>query len=102
MFFQLGYSPEHFNPSFFYGGYGIDIRGLVNRKGNDVAGVALAYAMLRGYPGNELTVEFTWQLPLLKQFFIQPDVQYIVNPAGTGQKHKNSLAATLRFGLIFP
>jgi porin len=102
MFLQLGLSPEHFNPCMFYGGYGINVSGLFFRNGTDNAGIALAYGVVKGFPGNELTIEFTWQLPVFSYFFIQPDVQYIINPAGTGTKLSNSVAATLRFGLIFP
>jgi len=33
---------------------------------------------------------------------LQPDIQYIINPAGTGQKLDNCLAAILRFAFYIP
>jgi porin len=101
MFIQLGISPAHINQNYYYAGFGLNYSGLINKQGGDALGLAIAHAGLKGDTGRETTVELTWNIPLTKQIFIQPDFQYIINPAGTGEKLDNCLAAIFRFGFIF-
>lgn len=99
LFLQVGYSPSPQSFNSFYLGTGINFTGLLNRYGKDVAGFALAYGKFR--TGCEAALEFTYQYQVTKNLFIQPDVQYIINPIGTGEALNNALGANLRFGFSF-
>lgn len=100
MFLQLGLTPEDFNYLQYYIGGGVNIHGLWSKTSEDILGVGVAHAGIEE-TGNETTFELTWQLPLSSHIFIQPNVQYIINPSGYGEKLDNCFAATLRFGLSF-
>lgn len=99
MFIQFGITPKRYNYNYYYAGIGFNYAGLVNRKGGDVIGIALAHAGLKGNAGNETTLELSYRLLLTEDIFIQPDFQYISNPAGTAEKINNSFVAVLRFGI---
>jgi porin len=101
LFIQFGWSPEKFNQAYYYTGIGLDYSGWLNSQGLDVLGLAMAHARLIGTEGNETTIEFTYRVPLTRNIFVQPDFQYIINPAGTGEKLQNCFAATIRFGIDF-
>jgi porin len=101
MFIQLGLSPARFNQNYFYTGLGLNYSGLLNKQGDDVIGLALAHVGLQEDAHNETTMELTYRVPLTPNIFIQPDFQYIINPAGTGERLDNCFAATFQFGLNF-
>jgi len=102
VFLQLGFSPKKVNASRYYVGMGLNYMGLFNRKGEDVLGLAIAHDGLQVFPGKETVVELTYQFPVFSFMILQPDIQYIINPAGTGQKLDNCLAAILRFAFYIP
>lgn len=101
MFLQLGFTPEKHNVNHYYAGAGLNFYGLLNKNGEDVLGLGIAHAEIDSPYGNESSIELTYQVPLCKNIFIQPDLQYIINPGGTVDNLKNSLATTFRFGLNF-
>lgn len=98
IFGQLSYNPGRDNPNYFYAGVGLNYKGLFSKKGKDVAGIALAHAAIERNSISETSIELTYQLTF-SRFFIQPDIQYIINPAGLGTKLRNSLEAIVRFGI---
>ena len=99
VFIQFGLSPKKHNTNFYYAGLGFNFTGLFSRQGNDVIGLAVAHDGLRGITGNETTLEFIYRLTIYSVLFLQPDIQYIVNPAGTGEQPDNCLAVSLRVGI---
>jgi len=101
LFVQFGFAPEKFNFNHYYTGAGLNFYGLLKNTGDDILGLAIAHAGIAEVTGSETTLELTYQLPLTKNIFIQPDFQYVINPAGVGEKLENSFAATFRFGLSF-
>lgn len=101
VFIQLGLAPRKQNTNHHYIGLGMNFTGLFSRKGNDVAGVAVAHDGLRGGKDNETTLELTYKYAVFQFLYLQPDVQYIINPAGTEERLNNCLAVTLRFGISF-
>jgi porin len=101
MFVQLGLTPKRYNFNHFYTGMGLNYSGLLNRYGDDMLGIAIAHAGLKGNNGNETTVELTYRVPITKNIFIQPDIQYIINPAGTEEKPEDCLAVIFRLGINF-
>jgi porin len=98
-FIQTGLSPKKINANAYYIGLGLNFYGIINRNGEDVAGIAIAHDVLRGAKGNETTLEASYQVPLLQKFFIQPDIQYVINPSGTDRLLDNALVLTFRFGM---
>jgi porin len=98
-FIQLGWAPQRQNINHHYLGLGFNFTGLLSRKGYDIAGIAMAHDGLRGSTRHETTLEFTYRYNLFKFLYLQPDIQFIINPAGTGDDLNNCLAATLRFGI---
>ena len=99
LFIQLGFSPKKTNSIYYYTGAGLNFAGLFNRNGTDVAGLAFAHAGMRDGTGSETSIELTYRFPVFSFLYLQPDFQYIINPAGTGEKLDNCLAAMLRFGV---
>jgi porin len=101
LFIQLGFSPKRVNYNYYYAGAGVNYTGLLSRECRDVAGLAVAHDGLRGGAGKETAIELTYRFPLFRFLFLQPDIQYIINPAGTSEHLENCLAATLRFEVVF-
>lgn len=101
-FTQLAVSPGNINRHNYYIGGGFIYNGLFNQSGNDVLGLAFALAELNNGPVNhEMTIELFYKAIITGNLFIQPDFQYIINPAGTENKLDNALAAFIRFGINF-
>jgi porin len=101
VFAQLGYSPADESVNNFYWGFGLNYTGLFSNAGKDIAGLAVAHQHFNNSLKSETAIEVSYQYQLNENFFIQPDIQYIINPAGTGVNLDNCLAATLRFGFSF-
>lgn len=101
IFLQAGYSPSKLSTNDLYLGLGLNATGFLSKNKDDVFGLAVAHAHLKNTSESETTLELTWQKPLGKYFFIQPDIQYIIHPSGQSSQLKNSLASILRFGFNF-
>jgi porin len=100
LFGQLGYNPKRYNQNYFYTGVGINYYGIFSKKGADILGVAIAHAAVRDI-GNETTIELTYQTNIAEKIFIQPDLQYIINPLGTGVVLNNCFTGAMRLGINF-
>jgi porin len=101
LFCQLGYSPRRQNINRYYVGLGLNYTGVFSMKGKDIAGIAFAHDGLHNSPCDETTLEFTYKYQVLNALILQPDIQYIFNPVGTGTRLSNCLQATLRFTVTF-
>ena len=101
LFLQLGYSPSSGSTNNFYLGSGINITGLLSKKARDTFGLAVAHVTFTHKKSSETAFEVTYRYQLTGRIFLQPDVQCIVHPLGTGQPMPNALAANFRFGLNF-
>jgi porin len=101
VFAQLGFSPTDSCSIKKYVGFGMNASGLFDRKNPETIGLALAHIEIFGNPGSETTIELTYQKQITRNIFIQPDIQYIINPSGTSTSLNNCLAGILRFGLSF-
>jgi len=101
-FAQLAWSPASKNTNFNYLGFGLNYKGLINRRPVDVLGIALARAGFKSDVfSSETTLEMTYKFQLCEQLYIQPDIQYIIHPAGTEMQLYNVLAGIIRFGFNF-
>lgn len=101
IFAQIGASPAQRNENSFYLGTGLNIKGLLTERNTDILGIAAAHAGFHGNRRSETTIEVSYKTLLTENIFIQPDVQYIINPAGTGTRLRNTLAGIIRFGIDF-
>lgn len=102
LFSQLGISPYSRNDHNFYFGSGINCYGLFECRPDDAAGLAVAHAgFYSSLRKNETTIEMTYMAQITQNIFVQPDIQYIINPAGTDEKLKNTFAGIVRFGVSF-
>jgi porin len=91
-------STKEYNDNFEFLGGGINYYGLVRNDGLDVSGLAFVHACLQT-SAHETALEVTYQTPVMENITIQPDIQYILHPAGMGTFLTNSIVGTLRFGL---
>ena len=99
VFTQLGCSPTADSQCNIYAGLGINFTGLFSKKGNDVLGLALAHVGFRGKIKDETAYELSYRYQINDHLFIQPDIQYIIHPAGTDKTLNNSFAGLLRVGV---
>ena len=51
--------------------------------------------------GSETAIEMVYDFQLNKYMHIKPDLQYVINPAGTDKKLSNALVGMLRFQVEF-
>lgn len=101
-FTQAGVSPYDRNENNFYLGAGINYSGLMDGRMDDILGIAVAHAGFHNSSrNNETTIEVSYRRQLNAYLFIQPDIQYVINPAGTGESLNNALAGILRVGVGF-
>lgn len=100
IFTQAGLSPYRNNENYIFLGMGINCSGLISSRKEDCFGLALAYA---GFSDkiykDETAIEFSFKTVITENIFLQPDLQYIINPAGTGEKLNNTLAGIVRLGI---
>lgn len=107
---RAGFADEDVNAIGRYFGGGAAYTGLIPGRDADQAGLAIGQARFgQGakdsvaaagglLEGSETTVEVTYRIALTDWLAVQPDVQYIVNPAGDPSV-ENAVAAGVRFEL---
>lgn len=101
-FSQIGLSPRKMNKNNYYLSAGLSCKAPFEQRVNDQVGIALAYAGISGnVVGSETAVELAYHFELNKHIYIKPDIQYIINPAGTDEKLDNALVGFVRFGVDF-
>lgn len=87
---------------------GVDYTGLVPSRGRDITGIAFAYTRLGaaavraagGGGDHEMVAELTHLFVVGEHLAIQPDVQFILDPGGSG-RIPDALVAGLRLTLSF-
>ncbi len=119
VFSAATFAPEGLNQfPFFYDG-GIFYKGLLPGRDDDIIafGTALglwskylvrAQADMRDVTGTsllhpqiyEMMFELTYKAQILPYFFVQPDIQYIINPGGR-DNYGNALVIGFRMGVTF-
>ncbi len=68
---------------------------------NDEFGIAYAGSYFHNSAISEKTIEVTYKRYISNNIFIQPDIQYIINPAGEFSSTNSALAGIIRFGLNY-
>ncbi len=101
-FLQLSASSPNINNNFFYTGVGCNLIKFFLPKYEDVLGLGIAHAHFTNSNNrHETVIELTYKLQFGEHIFVQPDLQYIVNPSGTEEKLPNAFVGILRFGFNF-
>jgi len=102
LFSQIGLCPRDKNKNNQYYSLGATYKGLFNKRPGDEAGIAIAYAGLRQKVVDyETAIEMYYRLIISNHFLIKPDLQYIINPAGTDRKLSNAFVSILRIDVSF-
>lgn len=100
-FLQAGASPGHVNTVPYYLGVGLQIPGLVPGRPGDRMAAGVARAWIRhSAVGAETTWELTYAAQIGRHTYLQPDLQYIVHPAGAVDP-ASATVATLRLHIEF-
>lgn len=112
------WAPEDMNQFSFFTDGGVFYKGLVPGRDDDIMAWGFAYGKWskdlydsqsddRDYNGAgvwpqryEMMLEFTYKAMITEWFFIQPDIQVIINPMGQ-DRYKNALVLGSRFGITF-
>lgn len=106
LFLQGGMAPGNINQINYYLGGGIHLNGMLHQRFHDALGVAFAYANM-GQPfrkldplrlQGELALEFTYKIHVFNHYYIQPNLQYIINP-GANSNLTNALVALIRLNI---
>ena len=99
LFSQIGLSPKRMNKNNYYYSIGFNYKNVCNKRPNDQFGMAVALAGIDGNGiGIETAVELTYKWQINKNLYLRPDIQYIINPAGTSQRLENALVGFMRLG----
>lgn len=109
VFGQAGVSPSDKNDMSKYIGGGLQYKGLIPKRDNDLIGLAVAngtFASRLGDVGtdygsrcgSETVLEAFYRIQVTPWFYFQPDAQFIMNPGGT---YDNSVAIGLRTAITF-
>ena len=102
VFAQLALSPANINNHHYYAGGGINYFGISKKQPEDALGIAVACAGFnKSYKKNETTIEAYYKKQIGENFSIQPDLQYVIHPAGTDEILPNALVCILRFNISF-
>jgi porin len=106
------WAPPDRNPQTYFVDWGLVYEGLIPGRDSDIAGFYGAYGRLSpdqraaqraaGLPGQvyEMVLELNYRFDVVPWFYLQPDVQGIINPGGTGDID-NALVLALQFGIPF-
>lgn len=101
LFSQIGVSPAKNNNN-AYCSVGVTCGRVFGGSPEDELGFALAYSRIQSAAfGGELAMELAYRKKLNEYMYVKPDLQYVINPAGTDMKLKNALVGFVRFGVEF-
>ncbi|HNW51733.1 MAG TPA: carbohydrate porin [Prolixibacteraceae bacterium] len=101
-FTQLAWSPGELSNHNFYVGCGVNYYGLLGDAHENTLGLAVAYAGFhRGLHKHESVIESFLNYRANKNFSLQPDFQFVINPAGTDAKLKDAFIGFLRVKIEF-
>lgn len=109
VFGQAGMSPSNRNDLSQYVGGGLHYLGPIPKRDKDIVGIAVGSGHFAsrlsdisydngGRVGSETVVEAFYRLQINPWFYLQPDVQFIMNPGGI---YNNSVAIGLRSVVTF-
>jgi porin len=105
VFGQAGMSPSNKNDMSKYLGGGINYVGPIKNRDKDILGIGVASGNfasrlgdITGQVGSETVVECFYRAQITPWAYLQPDVQFIMNPSGM---YGNSVAFGVRSVIVF-
>ncbi len=101
LFLTAAWTPKAKSENFVHWSAGMHFTGIFSKKGKDCLGFACTSSWLNNDFGQETALEFNYQYTFNEHFYLQPDIQYIITPAGTEETYKNPLFMALRLGISF-
>lgn len=104
-FVQVGLADESVSEIEEHYAGGLVLRGVTDLRPDDSIGVYLSLADLSDEPGagfddDEFVVDAYYRVQLTPAIFVQPELQYIVNPSGN-RNVDDALVGGLRIGVTF-
>ena len=109
-FARIGFAPENRNTVTFYLDTGLNFRGPISSRSEDILGLGFSYAKLSQelrdenndrFPNHhEAVLELTYSAAVNSHLSIQPDLQCIINP-GALHSSETAVVAGLRFNVKF-
>ena len=104
-FAQFGWADDRVSEIGLHAGLGIVAGGLIPSRENDRLGVYVSLAVLSDEPGagfedDELVIDAYYRAQLTGSIFVQPEVQYIINPGGAAGVD-DALVLGIRAGIDF-
>lgn len=96
LFLMSALSEKDRDNNHFHLGGGVTCTGVFSSKGRDEAGLGVTAAFLASAKKHETTIELTYRYRVHDNIYLQPNLQYIINPAGTGAHLKNALFTAIR------
>jgi porin len=112
-FFVVTWQPDDVNEMPFFIDAGLTYKGLIPGRGDDIAGIGYAYGKWSRQLGKyetdsggtrqkyEMVVEATYKIAVNKWLYLQPDLQYIINPHGGDKDIDDALVVGARVGVTF-
>lgn len=102
IFAQLAISPGSINTHNRYFGAGLNYQGLFKGREEDELGLALTNAgFLDKSKRDETIIELCYKAQLSGNFYIQPDLQYVIHPEGTDRVLNDAMVGFIRVGINF-
>ncbi|NLT49610.1 MAG: hypothetical protein GXX85_01680 [Ignavibacteria bacterium] len=110
-FVRLGLADSKTNLVNAYYGAGLNYKGVIPGREEDVLGIAAAIThnnkkyvdIMKAddvtIAANEVIMELTYKMSFFERILIQPDLQYAINPV-EGDQGKNYLVVGVRLGLV--
>lgn len=111
-FLSLSYAPPDLNRMQFLGAAGLSYKGIVKGRPDDAISLIGAYgdfsndlaksqrARGEAAQSGEGLLELNYRYQIVSWAFIQPDLQWVINPNGH-QDIDNALVVALAFGIVF-
>ena len=111
VFWRVGGSPSDRNAIDFYTDEGLNYKGLIPGRDDDVLGLGVAYAQVSSdldqldrdnnslsgtdapVENEEIAIELTYQAKITPWWTVQPDIQYIIHPGGNVTDPSDSAGA---------
>jgi porin len=125
LFYRVMGSPGDRSTLEFYTDGGLNYKGLIPGRDDDLFGIGVAYGQMGGgfrgaqrdlnwanaltgwasgpnprLPHDEMVIETTYQIQLTPWCYLQPDFQYIIHPGGSAQL-PDAVVIGMRTGLVF-
>jgi porin len=101
-FGQFAFSPGSINTHNLYVGAGLNYHGLIKGEHSNTLGVAFAHAGFhRAFHKHETLVEAFFNYQLNNSISLQPDIQFVISPAGLTRKLENATIGFVRMEILF-